>query len=127
MQDVIKMKKNKLLFYEKGKREELESKLLSQNIKIYPISYLTDKNLNLKYVSISNEEHFVLDITTLVLSALVRNDLRIIYEGWINALSDSDDEVVRRQITIGCNSKLNFRLTSIRPRGLTGNCTFLSD
>ena len=35
--------------------------------------------------------------------------------------------VVRRQITIGCNSKLNFRLTSIRPRGLTGNCTFLSD
>ena len=121
------MKKNKLLFYEKGKREELESKLLSQNIKIYPISYLTDKNLNLKYVSISNEEHFVLDITTLVLSALVRNDLRIIYEGWINALSDSDDEVVRRQITIGCNSKLNFRLTSIRPRGLTGNCTFLSD
>ncbi len=93
MQDVIKMKKNKLLFYEKGKREELESKLLSQNIKIYPISYLTDKNLNLKYVSISNEEHFVLDITTLVLSALVRNDLRIIYEGWINALSDSDDEV----------------------------------
>lgn len=34
---------------------------------------------------------------------------------------------VRRRITIGCNSKLNFRLTSIRPRGLTGNCTFLSD
>ena len=33
---------------------------------------------------------------------------------------------VRRQITIGHNSKLNFRLTSIRPRGLTGNCTFLS-
>ena len=36
-------------------------------------------------------------------------------------------KTVRRQITIGCNSKLNFRLTSIRPRGLTGNCTFLSD
>ena len=37
-----------------------------------------------------------------------------------------NDYTVRRQITIGHNSKLNFRLTSIRPRGLTGNCTFLS-
>ena len=33
---------------------------------------------------------------------------------------------VRRRITIGCNSKLNFRLTPIRPRGLACNCTFLS-
>ena len=44
--------------------------------------------------------------------------------GWLSA---SAWLIVRRQITIGCNSKLNFRLTSIRPRGLTGNCTFLSD
>jgi hypothetical protein len=34
--------------------------------------------------------------------------------------------IVRRRITIGCNSKLNFRLTPIRPRGLACNCTFLS-
>ena len=44
-----------------------------------------------------------------------------------DATADVADITVRRQITIGHNSKLNFRLTSIRPRGLTGNCTFLSD
>ena len=33
--------------------------------------------------------------------------------------------IVRRRITIGCNSKLNSRLTPIRPRGLACNCTFL--
>ena len=39
---------------------------------------------------------------------------------------DLYDNIVRRRITIGCNSKLNFRLTPIRPRGLACNCTFLS-
>jgi len=34
--------------------------------------------------------------------------------------------IVRRRITIGCNSKLISRLTPIRPRGLACNCTFLS-
>lgn len=34
--------------------------------------------------------------------------------------------IVRRRITIGCNSKLKSRLTPIRPRGLACNCTFLS-
>ena len=36
------------------------------------------------------------------------------------------EEIVRRRITIGCNSKLKSRLTPIRPRGLACNCTFLS-
>ncbi len=36
------------------------------------------------------------------------------------------EQIVRRRITIGCKSKLNFRLTPIRPRGLACNCTFLS-
>ena len=48
-------------------------------------------------------------------------------EQLIEAINIADQQGVRRQITIGCNSKLNFRLTSIRPRGLTGNRTFLSD
>lgn len=87
------MEKKILLFYEKDKFDEFEKNLLFTNEKIYPISYLTDKNISLKYTSIRAEEHFVLDITAMVLSALVRNDLRIIYEGWINALNDSDDDI----------------------------------
>ena len=40
--------------------------------------------------------------------------------------NSGEGNIVRRRITIGCNSKLNFRLTPIRPRGLACNCTFLS-
>ena len=41
---------------------------------------MTDHTIALKYTGINGVEHFIIDITVMVLSALVRNDLRIIYE-----------------------------------------------
>ncbi len=85
------MKKN-LLFYEKGKFDEFVDNLQAVNYEIYPISYLTDQNIALKYTGIDGVEYFIIDITTMVMSALARNDLRIIYEGWINSLNERNDK-----------------------------------
>ena len=83
MRNKVMMKK-KLLYYEKEKFDEFVDNLQVTNDEIYPISYLTNQNIALKYTGIDGVEYFIIDITTMVMSALVRNDLRIIYEGWIN-------------------------------------------
>lgn len=64
-------------------------------------------------------------ITTLddVIYVKMKNDVSLLLD---SELSLYEHQSVRRRITIGCNSKLNFRLTPIRPRGLACNCTFLS-
>lgn len=86
------MKKKKLLYYEKGKFNEFVKQFSEGENIIYPISYLTDHTLALKYTGINGVEHFIIDITVMVLSALVRNDLRILYEGWINSLNEENEE-----------------------------------
>ena len=48
------------------------------------------------------------------------------HEGSVAGENATQNNIVRRRITIGCNSKLKSRLTPIRPRGLACNCTFLS-
>lgn len=87
-----KMKKKKLLYYEKGKFNEFAKQFPDRDNTVYPISYLTDRNIALKYTGINDVEYFVIDITVMVLSALARNDLRIIYEGWINSLNEENEE-----------------------------------
>ncbi len=91
MRNKVMMKK-KLLYYEKEKFDEFVDNLQVTNDEIYPISYLTNQNIALKYTGIDGVEYFIIDITTMVMSALVRNDLRIIYEGWINSLNERNDE-----------------------------------
>ena len=86
------MKKKKLLYYEKGKFDEFAKQFPEGENIVYPISYLTNQNIALKYTGINDVEHFVIDITVMVMSALVRNDLRIIYEGWINSLNEENEE-----------------------------------
>ena len=86
------MKKKKLLYYEKGKFNEFVKQFSEGENIIYPISYLTDHTLALKYTGINGVENFIIDITVMVLSALVRNDLRILYEGWINSLNEENEE-----------------------------------
>lgn len=88
------MKKKKLLYYEKGKFNEFIKQFPDGENIVYPISYLTDRNITLKYTGIKGVEHFVIDITVMVMSALVRNDLRIIYEGWINSLNEENEEYI---------------------------------
>lgn len=88
------MKKKKLLYYEKGKFNEFAKKFSDGENIVYPISYLTDRNIALKYTGINDVEHFVIDITVMVMSALARNDLRIIYEGWINSLNEENEEYI---------------------------------
>lgn len=41
--------KKRLLVYEKEKIEEFICKVESEKGKVFPVSYLTDKNVNLKY------------------------------------------------------------------------------
>lgn len=84
--------KKKLLCYEEGKFDEFVENLQAANNEVYPISYLTDRNIALKYTGISGVEYFIIDITSMVMSAIVRNDLRIIYEGWINSLNQKNGE-----------------------------------
>ena len=43
--------KKRLLVYEKEKIEEFICKVESEKGKVFPVSYLTDKNVNLKYRS----------------------------------------------------------------------------
>lgn len=86
------MKKKKLLYYEKGKFNEFAKQFSEGENTIYPISYLTNQNIALKYTGIKGVDHFVIDITVMVMSALARNDLRIIYEGWINSLNEENEE-----------------------------------
>lgn len=86
------MEKKKLLYYEKGKFNEFTKQFPDGENIVYPISYLTDRNIALKYTGINGVEHFVIDITVMVMSALARNDLRIIYEGWINSLNEENEE-----------------------------------
>lgn len=93
MQNKIMMKK-KLLYYEKDKFNEFIISLQAANDNIYPISYLINQNIALKYTGIDGAEYFVIDITTMVLSAIARSDLRIIYEGWINSLNEINDEKI---------------------------------
>lgn len=91
MQNKVMMKK-KLLYYEKGKFDEFVNNLQTANYEIYPISYLTNQNIALQYTEIDGVEYFILDITTMVMSAIIRSDLRIMYEGWINSLNEMNDE-----------------------------------
>ena len=94
------MKKKKILYYEKGKFNEFAKQFTDGENIIYPISYLTDHTIALKYTGIHGVEHFIIDITVMVLSALVRNDLRIIYEGWLRTLETIDLSQNRK-----CNSR----------------------
>lgn len=89
-----KMKKKKLLYYEKNKFDEFAMQFSGGENIVYPISYLTDRNIALKYTGINGVDHFVIDITVMVLSALARNDLRIMYEGWINSLNEENEECI---------------------------------
>lgn len=91
MQNKVMMKK-KLLYYDKGKFDEFVDNLQAANYEIYPISYLTNQNIALKYTGIDGVDYFIIDITAMVMSALVRNDLQIMYEGWINSLNEKNDE-----------------------------------
>ena len=86
------MKKKKLLFYEKGKFDEFIKQFPDGENMVYPVSYLTDQKIALKYTGIDGVDHFIIDITVMVMSALVRNDLRIIYESWINSLNEENEE-----------------------------------
>lgn len=86
--------KKKLLVYEKEKIEEFIRKVESEKGKVFPVSYLTDKNVNLKYNGINDEESFVLDITALVMSLSERKGLQLIYESWINALNEENEDCI---------------------------------
>lgn len=82
----------KLLYYEKEKFDEFIKQYSKGKDVVYPISYFTDKNIALKYTTIEDAEHLVIDITTMVMSVLVRSDFQIIYEGWINSLNEENEE-----------------------------------
>lgn len=86
--------KKKLLVYEKEKIEEFICKVESEKGKVFPVSYLMDKNVNLKYNGINDEECFVLDITALVMSLSERKGLQLIYESWINALNEENENCI---------------------------------
>ena len=86
------MEKKKLLYYEKDKLNEFTEEFKGEKQGVYPISYLIDRNITLKYTKIDDIEYFVIDITAMVMSALVRADLRIIYEGWINSLNEANED-----------------------------------
>ena len=86
--------KKRLLVYEKEKIEEFICKVESEKGKVFPVSYLTDKNVNLKYNGINDEECFVLDITALVMSLNERKGLQLIYESWINALNEENEDCI---------------------------------
>lgn len=86
------MRKKKLLYYEKDKFYVFKKQFPNEEDIVYPISYLMNQNIALIYTSIDGVEHFVIDITVMVLSALARNDLRIIYESWINSLNEVNEE-----------------------------------
>lgn len=83
--------KKKLLFYEKDKFDEFVKKFQEKEIKVYPISFFTNQNIALEYTRVEGVKDFVVDITTMVMSALSRNELRIMYESWINALNDDNE------------------------------------
>lgn len=84
--------KKKLLFYEKDKFDEFVKKFQEKEIKVFPISFLTNQNITLQYTEVEGVKHFVIDITTIVISALSRNELRIMYEAWINALNNDNED-----------------------------------
>lgn len=86
------MEKRLLLSYEKDKFDDFKNNLPCDKENIFPISYLVNENIALKYTGIDGVEKFVIDITTIVLSAKARQDLRIIYESWISALNDKNDD-----------------------------------
>lgn len=88
------MTKKKLLYYEKDKFDEFVNNIQAVDNSIYPISCLTNQNIALQYTGIDGVEYFILDITSMVLSAIVRNDLRIIYESWINLLNEENGEYI---------------------------------
>lgn len=86
------MEKKKLLYYEKNKLDAFKTQFSDKGDIVYPISYLTNQNIALKYTGIKGVDYFIIDITAMVLSALERSDLRIIYEGWINSLNEKNEE-----------------------------------
>lgn len=86
--------KKQLLVYDKNNIEEFKNSILNTYGRLYPISYLTNFNLSLKYTSIGDEDKIVIDITAMVLSVKARPDLQIMYEGWVNALNEENKENV---------------------------------
>lgn len=86
--------KKKLLVYEKGKIKDFIQKVEGEKGTVFPVSYLTDKNVNLKYTGIKDKECFILDITALVMSLSERKDLQLIYESWINALNEENEDCI---------------------------------
>lgn len=86
--------KKQLLVYDKNNIEEFKNSILNTYGRLYPISYLTNFNLSLKYTSIGDEDKIVIDITAMVLSVKARPDLQIMYEGWVNALNEENKEDV---------------------------------
>lgn len=86
--------KKKLLVYEKEKIEDFIQKVEGEKGTVFPVSYLTDKNVNLKYTGIKDKERFILDITALVMSLGERKDLQLIYESWINALNEENEDCI---------------------------------
>lgn len=86
--------KKQLLVYDKDNIDEFKNSLPDIYGNVYPISHLTNSNLALGYTSINGEEKIVIDITAMVLSARARSDLQIMYEGWINALNEENEENV---------------------------------
>lgn len=54
------MKKKRLLYYEKGKFDEFAKQFTDGENIIYPISYLTDRTIALKYTGINDVEHFII-------------------------------------------------------------------
>lgn len=86
------MEKKKILYYEKDKFDDFAKQFPEGNRIVFPISYLTNQNIALQYTGIDKVKHFVIDITTLVMSARERKDLRLIYESWINCLNEKNED-----------------------------------
>lgn len=87
-----KMIRKQLLVYDKNNIEEFKNSLPCGYDNVYPISYLTNSKLALRYTSIDGVDILVMDITVMVMSAKDRPDLRIMYEGWINALNETNED-----------------------------------
>lgn len=86
------MEKKRLLYYEKAKLDVFKKQFSNDEDIVYPISILMNHNFNLKYTGIDGVEYFIIDITEMVLSALGRRDLRIVYESWINSLNEENGD-----------------------------------
>lgn len=87
------MEKYELITYDKEQIEEFKNQIeRDKKNSFIPISYFLDDKLNLKYTGINDADELYVDITALILSVEVRNDLYLVYEGWINALIDKNKD-----------------------------------